>query len=146
MPKVMFYVDLSKLTYKQGVLTVFLPPAIHDMFSRKLAVQEPEKYKLVFDVERKKKPRTTGPKGPDGKGSQQYHLYGHLQQIADYTGFYLSEIKEAMKEDIPEWPRKFVMGKPVYMSEADADTILESKAIEWCHVKAAFLGIMLKEE
>lgn len=140
MPKVMFYVDLSKLTYKQGVLTVFLPPAIHDMFSRKLAVQEPEKYKLVFDVERKKKPRTTGPK------SQQAHLHGHLSQIADYTGYYLSEVKEAMKEDIPEWPRKTVMGHTIYMSEADADTVLESKAIEWCHVKAAFLGIILKEE
>jgi hypothetical protein len=136
----MFYVNLSNLTYKDNTLTVFLPPAIHDMFSRKLAVEEPEKYKFVFDVERKKKPRTTGPK------SQQAHLYGHLSQIADYTGFYLSEIKEVMKEDIPEWPRKVIMGRTVYMSEADADTILESKAIEWCHVKAAFLGIILKEE
>ena len=93
-----------------------------------------------IDVERKKKPRTTGPK------SQQAHLHGHLSQIADYTGFYLSEIKEVMKEDIPEWPRKIIMGRTVYMSEADADTILESKAIEWCHVKAAFLGIILKED
>jgi hypothetical protein len=146
MPKVMFYVDLSRVKFDGNDLVILLPQVVKDMLSNKLRVEESEKYKFVFDVERKKKPRTTGPKGPDGKGSQQYHLHGHLQQIADYTGFYMSEIKEAMKKDIPEWPCRTVMGETVYASEADADTILEAKAIEWCHVKAAFLGVILKED
>jgi hypothetical protein len=138
--KPMFFTDLSNVEIREGALHVRIPVTVKDMIINKLDVPEPEKYKFVFDIERKKKPRTTGFK------SQQAHVHGHLSQIADFLGYYMSEIKEVMKDDLPDWPRKFIMGRTVYMSEADADTVLESKAIEWCHVKAAELGIMLKEE
>jgi len=144
MAKVMFYVDLSKVRVNSGVLSVLLPQAIRSLVESRLAVNEKEKYKFVFDFQKKKKPRSTGWK------SQCNHLHGHLSQIADHCGYYMSEIKEAMKEDLPDWPRKAISiggaRKIVYMSEADADTVLESKAIEWCHVKAAELGIILIEE
>jgi hypothetical protein len=91
----------------------------------------------------KGKPRTTGP------FSQSAHLHGHLQQIGKELGYSLNEIKAVMKEDCIDWPRHQVVfhGK-VYMvpdSEADATTITESAAIEWCHVRAAELGIELIE-
>jgi hypothetical protein len=141
--KPMFFTELKSVSLEVNMLLVHLPVSIVDAVANKLQVEEPEKYKLTFSIEKKKKPRTTGPK------SQQAHLHGHLQQIADYCGYYMSEIKEAMKEDISDWPRKIIdvgdTRRTIYMSEADADTVLESKAIEWTHVKASELGIILYE-
>ena len=89
------------------------------------------------------RPRTTG------RYSQSAHLHGHLQQIARHTGYTLGEIKEVMKEDLPDWPRHEVklggVVRLVPISEANVDVPTESKAIEWCHVKAAELGIRLVE-
>jgi len=134
-----FYVDLDKVRVGLDRLEIFLPSSVNAMIERRIAGVDQARYKFVFDVERKRKPRTTGPK------SQQAHLHGHLSQIADSLGYHMSELKEAMKEDLPDWPRKTVLGKTVYMSESDADTVLESKAIEWCHVRAAEFGIRLIE-
>jgi hypothetical protein len=90
------------------------------------------------------RPRTTGPK------SQCNHLHGHLQLLAQETGYTMGEMKDVMKEDCPFWPQKVVrVGKrtqTVYASEADVDTETEAAAIEWCHVRAAELGIVLREE
>ena len=84
-------------------------------------------------------PRTKGP------GSQSAHLHGHLQQIAKHIGCYMGELKEAMKYDLPDWPMKFVLQHKVAASEADVNTFIESQAITWCHVKAAELGVVLRE-
>jgi len=84
-------------------------------------------------------PRSTG------KGSQCNHLHGHLQQLAEFTGYGMSEIKDVMKADLFEWPMVERMGHLIPMSEADVDTMVESAAITWCHVKAADLGIILRE-
>jgi len=90
----------------------------------------------VFSVYRA---RTTGP------GSQSAHLHGHLQQLAEFTGFSMSELKEAMKADLPNWPVVERLGHMVHVSEADVDTMVESAAIEWLHVKASELGVALRE-
>jgi hypothetical protein len=99
---------------------------------------------IAVRLESPRKPRTTGP------GSQSAHLHGHLQQLAEYTGYTMGEIKEAMKEDLLDWPsHEVVLGgrrHRIYSSEADADTVLESKAVEWTHVRAAEMGITLVEE
>ena len=84
-------------------------------------------------------PRSTG------KGSQCNHLHGHLQQLAEFTGFGMSEIKDVLKADLFEWPMVERMGHLIPMSEADVDTAVESAAIEWTHVKAAELGVVLRE-
>ena len=57
----------------------------------------------------------------------------------------MQEIKAVMKEDLPEWTHHLVMGKMVPISEADATTVIESAAIEWCHRRAAEMGIVLRE-
>jgi hypothetical protein len=65
-------------------------------------------------------------------------------------GYSLNEIKTVMKEDCIDWPRhQVVFHGRTYMvpdSEADATTLTESSAIEWTHVRAAELGIILVEE
>lgn len=90
-----------------------------------------------------RRPRTTGPE------SQSNHLHGHLQLLAQETGYTMTEMKQVMKEDCPFWPQKAVrVGtrvQTVYLSEADATVDVEAMAIEWCHMRAAELGIVLKE-
>ena len=90
-----------------------------------------------------RKPRTTGP------GSQSAHLHGHLQQMAQHMGLSLEETKTMMKVDCAGWPHKAIQfGEKVIMvpiSEADADTVAESLAIEWCHYRAADLRLTLEE-
>ena len=90
------------------------------------------------------RPRTTGPK------SQSNHLHGHLQLLAQETGYTMGEMKDVMKEDCAFWPQKVVrVGKTVqtvYLSESDATADVEAMAIEWCHYRAAELGIVLRED
>ena len=61
----------------------------------------------------------------------------------------MGEIKEVMKGDLVEWPHHEIklggVVRSVPVSEADVDTGTESRAIEWCHVKAAELGVRLVE-
>jgi len=91
-----------------------------------------------------KRPRSTGPR------SQSAHLHGHLQMIAEHCGYNMGEMKAVMKEDCVGWPHKEVawLGRThmVPISEADATVEVESVAIDWCHVVAAELGIVLREE
>jgi len=68
-----------------------------------------------------------------------------LQQLAEFIGFSMSELKEAMKADLPNWPVVERLGHMVHVSEADVDTMVESAAIEWTHVKASELGVGLRE-
>ena len=98
---------------------------------------------ITARLETPKKPRTTGPR------SQSAHLHGHLQSLALFTGYSMEEVKAVMKRDMPEWPVNIVkIGKVThydYGSEADADTVLEAKAIEWCHMRAAEINCPLVE-
>lgn len=90
------------------------------------------------------RPRSTG------RYSQSAHLHGHLRQIADFCGYHLSEIKDVLKEDLSQWPTRTVtIGQTtqnVPISEADASSAVESAAIDWCHQRAAELGIALRED
>lgn len=85
-----------------------------------------------------------------GKWSQSAHLHGHLQQLGKELGYSLGEMKAVMKEDCVDWPRKPVAfhGKSymVPLSESELDTVEESAAIEWTHMRAAELSITLREE
>lgn len=57
----------------------------------------------------------------------------------------MSEVKDALKADLADWPHVERFGKMVAVSEADVDTVVESAAIEWTHVKASELGVVLRE-
>jgi hypothetical protein len=89
------------------------------------------------------RPRSTGWK------SQNHHLYGHLRQLCEVTGYTMSELKQVVKEDTPSWPVTFkeFRGKKrkVYASESDVSVEVESEAIEICHRTAADLGVLLEE-
>jgi hypothetical protein len=106
---------------------------------------------LTFSVELPHRPRTYGPKkqSPDDPGFQSNHLHGHLSQLAIHFSYTMNEMKEIMKDDVPEWPvEPRTIGKRVKMrpmSEADVSVEVESKAIEWCHMIAGEEGIVLKE-
>jgi hypothetical protein len=106
--------------------------------------------KLSIDVPFK--PRSYGPKKqkPDDPGYQANHLNGHLSQLAIHFGYTKQEMKEIMKDDVPEWPmEKRRIGKRVKLrpvSEADVSMEVESKAIEWTHMIAMEEEIELKEE
>lgn len=90
------------------------------------------------------RPRSTG------RYSQSAHLHGHLRQLAEYSGYHLNEMKAVMKEAVGEWPTKTINmgGRPyeVPISEAEASSVEENAAIEWCHQMAAELHIVLREE
>jgi hypothetical protein len=128
-----------------GVLSITLPPYLLDPASI-LITQSRERWGgyLSLTLDRPKKPRTTGPK------SQCAHLHGHLQTIAQYTGHSMGEIKYIMKADCNTWPYKTISigGKwaDIPVSESEVDTVVESAAIEWCHVTAAEIGCTLIEE
>jgi predicted DNA-binding transcriptional regulator AlpA len=68
-----------------------------------------------------------------------------LQQLAEHTGYSMSELKEVMKADLSDWPHVERFGRMVAVSEADVDTAVEAAAIEWCHMRAAELGVVLRE-
>ena len=83
--------------------------------------------------------RTTGP------GSSSNHLHGHLQQLAEHFGYSMQEMKQAMKDDLPQWPHVERLGHMVAISEADVSMEVESAAIGWCHMRAAEYGVELRE-
>ncbi|MEO5367894.1 MAG: transglycosylase SLT domain-containing protein [Magnetococcus sp. WYHC-3] len=94
-----------------------------------------------------------------GKFSQSAHLHGHLQQLAQFTGHDLGEMKRIMKKECSFWPweeveirEESLWGlvttvrtemRPVSTMKITPD--VASKAIDWCHEKAAFLGYHLRE-
>lgn len=89
------------------------------------------------------RPRSTGPH------SQSAHLHGHLQTLAQFCGYSLGEMKDVMKADNAFWPHHEVkvgsVVRVVPISEADMNSVDESLAIEWCHMRAAEVGCVLQE-
>jgi hypothetical protein len=57
----------------------------------------------------------------------------------------MSEVKDVLKADLADWPHVERFGKMVAVSESELDTLVASAAIEWTHVKAAELGVVLRE-
>ena len=106
---------------------------------------------VALSMDEPHRPRTFGPKKtkPSDPGYQANHLNGHLSQLAIHFGYTKQEMKEIMKDDVPEWPmEKRTIGKRVKMrpvSEATVSVEVESKAIEWTHLIAAEEGIELEE-
>jgi len=104
--------------------------------------------KLSIDIP--SKPRTFGPRKqkPDDPVYQSNMLHGFLSQLAIHYGYTRGEMKEIMKDDVPEWPvepRK--VGKRMKLrpaSEADVSAAVEAKAIEWCRMIAGEEGLVLK--
>ena len=86
------------------------------------------------------KPRSTGAK------SQSNHLHGHIQQIAAETYHTMSEIKDYIKTECPNWPSEEVLGKLKPKSESKLSMEQEALVIEWVHALAYEQNIRLVEE
>ena len=101
-------------------------------------------------LDRPFKPRTHGPRKvkADDPTYQNNMLNGFLSQLAIHFGYTKTEMKEIMKDDVPEWPTeprrigKRVKLRPV--SEADVSTEVCAKGIDWCIMIAGEEGLVLK--
>lgn len=83
-----------------------------------------------------------------GEKSQNHHLNGHCQQIANYTGEDFDVIKREVKRRAVKYGypvRVDLFKNTVPVSEKEIDTIQCGYAIEAAHELAAFLNIKLKE-
>lgn len=84
-----------------------------------------------------------------GKDSQNHHINGHVQQIANYTGEDYDVIKTYAKRIAIKYgyrTRIDIFGEVQPVSETDIDTIEAGYLIEALHEIAAFIPITLKEE
>lgn len=127
-------------------------PAVREAEYRALVLkaQPADRFDLVLSTMRRK--RSTGP------WSQNHHLNGHCMQIANETGQDFEAVKlyvkrQAIARGLPLKTKpdgdivySIADGEPVPISEADMDTIQCGWCIDACHVLAAELGIVLREE
>jgi hypothetical protein len=134
-----------------GSLRVYIPPAFAtgvDGVLDRCTGSHAGFLRLSIDVP--SKPRTFGPRKqkPDDPVYQSNMLHGFLSQLAIHFGYTIGEMKEIMKDDVPEWPvEKRRIGKRVRLrpvSEADVSTAVEAKAIDWCIMIAGEEEFVLK--
>ncbi len=140
------------VAHPQKWLYILIPPACQEAVKhlRERSAEKHNNY-LRIRLDLPFRPRTFGPKRqkPTDPGYQANHLNGHLSQLAIHYGYTKNEMKEIMKDDVPEWPQESrkigrrVKVRPV--SEADVSIEVEGKAIEWCHMIAGEEGIVLVE-
>jgi hypothetical protein len=97
---------------------------------------------MYVKLDKPRRPRTTGER------SQNHHLNGHIQQIAEYTGDSFEAVKkhikfEAIAEGYPYRTTSFGDVEP--QSEADASTAECAILIETTHRIASDLEVILRE-
>lgn len=96
------------------------------------------------------RPRSTG------YGSQNHHLNGHIQQLAEYTGHHFEVVKLEVKNIaigmgypmlvIDGNVKMDIHGRPMGISESDASVEECTILIEAVHQLAAEIGYTLREE
>ena len=89
------------------------------------------------------KKRTTG------EMSQNHHINGHCQQIANETGEEFEIIKDYAKKKAVKYGypvRSDIFGKAVPLHESEIDTVAAGYLIDALHEMAAFLEITLRED
>ena len=124
-------------------MTIVFPVVAQDAW---LVLREKLKKKRINQVYLKmgmpRKPRTTG------EGSQNHHLNGHIQQIAQHTGEDFATTKWQIKQRALNKGYPFDTGKlgvPVPRSESVASTVECGYLIDECHEVASWLGVKLRE-
>lgn len=89
------------------------------------------------------KPRTTG------AGSQNSHIWGHIQQIAEYTGYEIDDVEDMMKRKAVSmgYPYRLnsITGDIIPYSMKDINTQEAGYLIDVLHQWAAELEINLDE-
>jgi hypothetical protein len=131
---------IARILYSPGSLTVDLPPTFDvpmKVFSDKLRGGP-----AVIQLKKWYKSRTTGWK------SQNAHINGHVQQIAEETGNDFDTVKVYGKTEAigAGWPYDLIGDIVVPWSEARVDTVQAAILIDTLHRLAAEYGINLVEE
>lgn len=124
-------------------VTLHIPEFAADALSLLLTKRNVEASgQLYVKLAAPKRPRTTGWR------SQNTHIHGHAQQIAEYTGDYKEDvISEAKRRAVSlGYPtRENSFGDIVPESEREASTVEAGLLIEELHHIASDMGIALKE-
>ena len=140
--KPMFFTELKSVSLEVNMLLVHLPVSIVDAVANKLQVEEPEKYKMTFSIEKKRKPRTTG------KRSQNHRINGHIQVICKDNGEDFYFMKEWLKYKAIRRGYPFDTapdGTVIPWSESRIDTIQAGYLCDEINQFAAERGILLPE-
>jgi hypothetical protein len=131
---------VGKITYAIGTLVVNVPSNAQPAVER-YAESLGDKFALV-KLDKIRKHRSTGWK------SQNHHINGHCQQIAQDTGNDFDTVKTYCKTQAISrgYPFDDYHGQVVPWSESRIDTLQASYLIDMIHQLAAELGIILQEE
>jgi hypothetical protein len=131
---------VGKITYAIGTLVVNVPSNAQPAVER-YAESLGDKFALV-KLDKIRKHRSTGWK------SQNHHINGHCQQIAQDTGNDFDTVKTYCKTQAISrgYPIDVIRGQVVPWSESRIDTLQASYLIDMIHQLAAELGIILQEE
>lgn len=123
-----------------GNRLTLLVPAEHFAKVKDLAIKCPSG-QLRVSISRPSRPRTIG------QGSQNAHINGHCQQIAQETGNEFADVKTAAKFNAIKrgYPFRTIAGQVVPFSESELNTEQAAMLIEELHQIAAEMGITLHE-
>ena len=126
-----------------NAFTVLIPDSHRSEWD---VLQQAPKYvksgQLYIKAGTPRKPRTTGYR------SQNSHIHGHAQQIAEHAGDYKDDIiihakMRAVSHGYPT--RKTMFGDIVPISEKEASTVEAGYIIDELHIIASFANVKLKE-
>lgn len=133
----------AEAIFGESDITIKVPRDHVDAWANLRGYLEKKRITQVYcKIGRPRRIRTTGYR------SQNHHLNGHCQQIAEYTGDYFDDVKRHIKmmaiaKGYPSKTNSF--GEVVALSEADATTFQCAMLIDAAHEAASFLDIKLKE-
>lgn len=124
-------------------VVVTIPESYRDSWLALAGNPKVQKSKQLYvKLDAPKRPRTTGYR------SQNSHIHGHAQQIADYTGDYIEDViaeakRRACAHGYPTRVNSF--GVVVPISERDATTADAAMLIDELHHIASDIDLTLKE-
>lgn len=124
-------------------VTILIPDYARDAWLVLAGNQSVRKARQLYvKLAAPRRPRTTG------KRSQNTHIHGHAQQIAEYTGDYVEDVineakRRAVASGYPTRANSF--GHIVPISEREASTLEAGMVIDELHHIASDLDVKLKE-
>lgn len=139
-------------TCSRETIAVVPPRALKEDLKQIFAISDKKHNGYVtVTIETPRKPRTTG------ENSQNHHVNGHIQQIAEQTGNAFDVVKlevkcRAVGMGYPIATREDgtmvtdIHGRPAGISESESSAAECAVLIEAAHMLAAELGIILQEE
>jgi len=141
----------TEWTAERSTLALLVPNRNKGMVKEIFALADKRDNSFVtIRISNVHRPRSTG------YGSQNHHLNGHIQQLAEYTGNHFEVVKLEVKNRaigmgypmfvVDGRVKEDIHGRPMGISESDASVEECSLLIEAVHQLAAEIGYVLREE